>query len=101
MNLFKLSLMNIRQSIKNYGVYIFSMVFSIAVFYNFTTLIFSKQFLEIKDLSVVSMAGGMCAFVLIFFFIFFISYSSKFFIEQRKKSLEYTHLWVLKISRLH
>lgn len=85
MNLFKLSLMNIRQSIKNYGVYIFSMVFSIAVFYNFTTLIFSKQFLEIKDLSVVSMAGGMCAFVLIFFFIFFISYSSKFFIEQRKK----------------
>lgn len=85
MNLFKLSLMNIRQSIKNYGVYIFSMVFSIAVFYNFTTLIFSKQFLEIKDLNAVSMAGGMCAFVLIFFFIFFISYSSKFFIEQRKK----------------
>nr|WP_206001540.1 ABC transporter permease [Paraclostridium dentum] len=77
--------MNIRQSIKNYGVYIFSMVFSIAVFYNFTTLIFSKQFLEIKDLNAVSMAGGMCAFVLIFFFIFFISYSSKFFIEQRKK----------------
>lgn len=85
MNLFKLSLMNIRQSIKNYGVYIFSMVFSIAVFYNFTTLIFSKQFIEIKDLNAVSMAGGMCAFVLIFFFIFFISYSSKFFIEQRKK----------------
>lgn len=85
MNLFKLSLMNIRQSIKNYGVYIFSMVFSIAVFYNFTTLIYSKQFLEIKDLNAVSMAGGMCAFVLIFFFIFFISYSSKFFIEQRKK----------------
>jgi putative ABC transport system permease protein len=84
-NLFKLSLMNIRQSIKNYGVYIFSMVFSIAVFYNFTTLIFSKQFIEIKDLNAVSMAGGMCAFVLIFFFIFFISYSSKFFIEQRKK----------------
>lgn len=85
MNLFKLSLMNIRQSIKNYGVYIFSMVFSIAVFYNFTTLIYSKQFTEIKDLNAVSMAGGMCAFVLIFFFIFFISYSSKFFIEQRKK----------------
>lgn len=85
MNLFKLSLMNIRQSIKNYGVYIFSMVFSIAVFYNFTTLIFSKQFIEIKDLNAVSMAGGMCAFVLIFFFIFFIYYSSKFFIEQRKK----------------
>ncbi|MGL5651560.1 MAG: FtsX-like permease family protein [Paraclostridium sp.] len=85
MNLFKLSLMNIRQSIKNYGVYIFSMVFSIAVFYNFITLISSKQFTEIKDLNVVSMAGGMCAFVLMFFFIFFISYSSKFFIEQRKK----------------
>lgn len=85
MNLFKLSLVNIKQSIKNYGVYIFSMVFSIAVFYNFITLIFSKQFTEIKDISAVSMAAGMCAFVLIFFFIFFISYSSQFFIEQRKK----------------
>ncbi|GAA0704967.1 ABC transporter permease [Paraclostridium ghonii] len=85
MNLFKLSLKNIKQSIKNYGVYIFSMVFSISVFYNFTTLIFSKQFNEIKDINAVSMAAGMCALVLIFFFIFFISYSSKFFIEQRKK----------------
>ncbi|QEZ70461.1 FtsX-like permease family protein [Paraclostridium bifermentans] len=85
MNLFKLSLMNIRQSIKNYGVYIFSMVFSIAVFYNFTTLIYSKQFTEIKKLSVVTVSALMCALVLVFFFVFFISYSSQFFIEQRKK----------------
>lgn len=85
MNLFKLSLTNLKQSIKNYGVYIFSMVFSIAVFYNFTTLMYSKQFNSIDNMRTVSMAASMCALVLIFFFIFFISYSSKFFIEQRKK----------------
>lgn len=85
MNLFKISLMNIRQSIKNYVVYIFSMIFTISVFYNFTTLFFSKQFNELKDLEIVSMTAAVCTYVLIFFFIFFISYSSKFFIEQRKK----------------
>lgn len=85
MNLFKISLMNIRQSIKNYLVYIFSMIFTISVFYNFTTLFFSKQFNELKDLEIVSMTAAICTYVLIFFFIFFIAYSSKFFIEQRKK----------------
>ena len=85
MNFFKLSFMNLRQNIKNYGMYIFSMVFSIVVFYNFVTLIFSEQFRQIQDLNVISTLAMMCAMVLFLFFIFFISYSSSFFIEQRKK----------------
>lgn len=85
MNFFKLSFMNLKQNIKNYGMYIFSMVFSIIVFYNFITLIFSEQFRQIQDLSIVSALSGVCAMVLFLFFVFFISYSSSFFIEQRKK----------------
>ncbi|MEG2364713.1 MAG: FtsX-like permease family protein [Terrisporobacter sp.] len=85
MNFFKLSFMNLRQNIKNYGMYIFSMVFSIVVFYNFITLIFSEQFRSLQDLNIVSSLSGACALVLFLFFIFFISYSSGFFIEQRKK----------------
>lgn len=85
MNFFKLSFMNLKQNLKNYGMYIFSMVFSIVVFYNFVTLMFSEQFRQIQDLNVVSSLAGVCALVLCLFFIFFISYSSSFFIEQRKK----------------
>lgn len=85
MNFFKLSFMNLRQNIRNYGMYIFSMVFSIVVFYNFITLMFSEQFKALQDLKVISTISMMCAMVLCLFFIFFISYSSSFFIEQRKK----------------
>ena len=85
MNLFKLSFMNLKQNIKNYGMYVFSMIFSILVFYNFRTLSHSEQFNELQDIKVVSVISAMCAMVLFLFFIYFISYSSKFFIEQRKK----------------
>ena len=85
MNLFKLSFMNLKQNIKNYGMYIFSMIFSILVFYNFRTLRYSEQFNKLQDIKIVSVVSAMCAMVLFLFFIYFISYSSKFFIEQRKK----------------
>ena len=85
MNLFKLSFMNLKQNIKNYGMYIFSMIFSILVFYNFRTLTYSEQFNQLQDIKVVSVISAMCSMVLFLFFIYFISYSSKFFIEQRKK----------------
>ena len=85
MNFFKLSFMNLKQNIKNYGMYIFSMIFSIVVFYNFVTLMFSEQFRQIQDLNVISTLAMVCAMVLFLFFVFFISYSSSFFIEQRKK----------------
>lgn len=85
MNFFKLSFINLRQNIKNYGMYIFSMIFSIVVFYNFVTLMFSEQFRQIQDLNVIPTLAMVCAMVLFLFFVFFISYSSSFFIEQRKK----------------
>ena len=103
MNLFKLSFMNLKQNIKNYGMYIFSMIFSILVFYNFRTLTYSEQFNELQDIKVVSVISAMCAMVLFLFFIYFISYSSKFFIEQRKKEFGiYTFMGVenKKISLL-
>ncbi|WP_019240652.1 MULTISPECIES: FtsX-like permease family protein [Bacillus] len=85
MSYLKLSLMNVKQNLKNYGMYIFSMVFSIIVFYNFITLCFSEQFRSISTVQMISTIAYLCIYVLTLFFIFFISYSSKFFVEQRKK----------------
>ena len=103
MNFFKLSFMNLKQNLRNYGMYIFSMVFSIIVFYNFTSLMFSEQFRALQDLNVVSSIAGSCTMVLFLFFVYFISYSSSFFIEQRKKEFGiYTFMGVenSKISLL-
>lgn len=77
--------MNVKQNLKNYGMYIFSMIFSIVVFYNFLTVCFSDQFETVSNVSMVQTIAFMCIYVLTLFFIFFISYSSKFFVEQRKK----------------
>ncbi|WP_042348329.1 FtsX-like permease family protein [Bacillus massiliigorillae] len=85
MSFVKLSFMNVKQNLKNYGMYIFSMVFSIIVFYNFLTLCFSDQFRSISNVQMISAIAILCIYVLTLFFIFFISYSSKFFVEQRKK----------------
>ena len=103
MNFFKLSFMNLKQNLRNYGMYIFSMVFSIIVFYNFTSLMFSEQFRALQDLNIVSSIAGSCTMVLFLFFVYFISYSSSFFIEQRKKEFGiYTFMGVenSKISLL-
>ncbi len=103
MNFFKLPFMNLKQNLRNYGMYIFSMVFSIIVFYNFTSLMFSEQFRALQDLNIVSSIAGSCTMVLFLFFVYFISYSSSFFIEQRKKEFGiYTFMGVenSKISLL-
>ncbi|WP_206425651.1 hypothetical protein [Romboutsia sp. Marseille-P6047] len=69
MKLFKLSLMNLKQNIKNYGMYIFSMILSIVVFYNFETLVFSNQFKQLENLEVASSIAGVSAVVLSLFHI--------------------------------
>lgn len=86
MTLYKLTVMNLKQNLKNYRMYIFSMVFSIMVFYNFLTLSVSEQFRNLTANSdIISALAIVCLNVLLFFFLFFVSYSSRFFVEQRKK----------------
>lgn len=86
MNSFKLSMMNLKQNIKNYALYLFAMIFSVVVFYNFVSIYCSKEFSSNMDAHLVAQGASMSAsMILILFFIFFINYSSKFFIDRRKK----------------
>lgn len=85
MRLFKISLKNIKYNIKNYGMYIFSMLFCIAIFYNFVSIGSSEQLETMRDFRTFNALVGVCTFVLVIFFIAFIRYSTGFFVQQRKK----------------
>ncbi|MFI5359690.1 MAG: FtsX-like permease family protein [Halanaerobiales bacterium] len=88
MNSFKLTIMNFRRNLKTYGLYLMAMVFSVATYYNFTSMRYNPQFLEVKNISMYIESTSMTASILmILFLVFFIMYSSNFFLNYRKKEI--------------
>lgn len=85
MRLFKISLKNVKHNIKNYTMYILSMVVCIAIFYNFMCAGSSDDIEIMKDFTSMRALIGMCVFILILFFISFMNYSTEFFVSRRKK----------------
>ena len=88
MNSFKIAIINFKRNIKTYGLYLMAMIFSVAAYYNFLSMRYNPQFLESKDASAYIEGTSMIASMLmIMFLIFFIVYSSNFFLNQRKKEI--------------
>jgi len=80
--------MNFRRDIKTYGMYLMAMIFSVATYYNFVSMRHNPQFIEAKSISMYVKSSSMVASMLmILFLIFFIMYSSNFFLKQRKREL--------------
>ena len=85
MNSFKIAIINFKRNIKTYGLYLMAMIFSVAAYYNFLSMRYNPQFLESKDASAYIEGTSMIASMLmIMFLIFFIVYSSNFFLNQRR-----------------
>lgn len=86
MNSFKLALFNIKNNLQLYRFNLLSMVFGIAMFYNFVALIFnpSLALLSADDL-LIQATLYMTTILLVFFITFFILYSNSFFLKQRKR----------------
>ena len=88
MSSFKLTIMSFRRNIKTYGMYLMAMIFSVATYYNFASMRHNPQFRETMDLTVYVQSSSVTASLLmILFLIFFIMYSSNFFLNQRKKEI--------------
>lgn len=90
--LFKLSLKNIRKSIKDYSIYFFTLVFAVAMFYSFNSLdaqssmmVLSESKYEIVK-SIILIMGYVSVFVSIILG-FLIVYSNNFLIKRRKKEI--------------
>lgn len=88
MSSFKIVMINFKRNFRTYGLYIMSMIFSVATYYNFLSMSFNPQFQDTKEISMyVSIASGAATFFMTLFLVFFIIYSSNFFLNQRKKEI--------------
>lgn len=90
--LFKLSLKNIKKSIKDYSIYFFTLVFAVAMFYMFNSMDAQESMLELtsskRDLikGLVYIIGYISIFVSVILG-FLIVYSNNFLIKKRKKEI--------------
>ena len=88
MNSFKIAIINFKRNIRTYGLYLMAMIFSVATYYNFVSMRYNPQFLETKEISAYIEGSSITASMLmIMFLIFFIVYSSNFFLNQRKREI--------------
>lgn len=88
MTLFDLAVKNIRRNMKDYGLYIGSMIFSIAIYFTFVTLKYSDDMIREAGSST-KIAGIMnvSSVMLLIFIAIFIAYSNSFFMKKRKKEV--------------
>jgi len=88
MTLFDLAIKNIKRNIKNYMLYLSSIVFTIAVYFTFVTLQHSDNIMsEAGSVTKVSTLMNMSSILLLIFAAIFISYSNTFFLKKRKKEV--------------
>lgn len=88
--LFKLSIKNIRKSIKDYAVYFLTLILGVAIFYMFNSLDSQKAMLAVNDstAAIVELLVTMVAWASVFVAVvlgFLIVYANNFLIKRRKK----------------
>ncbi len=88
MTLFSIALKNIKRNFYNYFLYFVSMIFSIMIYYVFTSIQYNQQVLEltIRDAKIDAVFQTSSIVIAIFAAIF-IWYSNSFFIRKRKKEV--------------
>ncbi|MEG0773548.1 ABC transporter permease [Clostridium sp.] len=88
MGLFNIAFKNIKRNFYNYFLYSVSMVFSIMVYFTFTSIQYNTQIQQVVGASMqFSIVFKAAAIVIAVFVAIFIWYSNSFFIRKRKKEV--------------
>lgn len=88
MTLFNLALKNIRRNLGSYMIYFISMVFSIMIYYVFTSIQYNGQVVALREIkNSVEATFRTSSIVVAMFAGIFIWYSNSFFIKRRKKEV--------------
>ncbi|MBX4264340.1 FtsX-like permease family protein [Clostridium estertheticum] len=88
MNSFSIAFDNFKRNIKVYSLYIMSMIFSVIVFYNFVALKYNPDFQKANETnSYIKGTSIAVSYLLLLFIVFFIWFSSSFFLNQRKREI--------------
>ncbi|MCY6960669.1 ABC transporter permease [Clostridium brassicae] len=88
MTLFNMAIKNVKRNFYNYFIYFTSMVFSILIYFTFTSIQYNQQILDLADEIGKVASGFKAASVVIAIFVaIFIWYSNSFFTRKRKKEI--------------
>ena len=83
MSILQLSFSNFKRSLREYGMLILSLGFSVFIFFNFQNMVYSDSMKVIQAASV----------VFVVFLFFFVWYAVNVFLRQRKKEMGIYILW--------
>lgn len=88
MTLFNIAIKNVKRNFYNYFLYFVSMVFSIMIYYTFTSIQYNDQVIKLVSTSS-EIGGGLeeASIVIAIFVATFIWYSNSFFTRKRKKEI--------------
>lgn len=88
MNSLNMAFDNFRRNIKVYGLYVMSMIFSVLIYYNFIALKYNPDFEKAKEVTqYIKGTSTAVSYMLLLFIIFFVWFSSSFFLNQRKREI--------------
>lgn len=101
MTLFNIAIRNVRRNFYNYFLYFASTIFSIMIYYTFTSIKFNQQVLQIAGASQkVDVALSASSVVIAIFSAIFIWYSNSFFTRKRKKEIGLYSLMGIKKKQI-
>lgn len=88
--LFKLSIKNMKKSIKDYGIYFLTLVLGVAIFYMFNSLDSQQAMIQVSESTkeiiklMIEMLGIVSVFVAVILGLLIV-YANKFLVNRRKK----------------
>ena len=96
--LFKISLKNIRKSLKDYTVYFFTLILGVAIFYVFNAIDSQSVMLDVRAnvMDIIKLMNDMLSGVSVFVSCilgFLIIYASRFLIKRRNKEFGISYTW--------
>lgn len=88
MKLSQLVFKSMRKNIKHYYLYFFALIFSVTLYFSFTTLQYNPEVLTATKASGSATAGfGAATYLLYFIVLFFVLYANHLFMKRRSKEL--------------
>lgn len=81
----QITLKNLRQNIKHYGMFLFSLLLSIVLYFSFTTLKYSHSINNSNSLKIIQKGSSVGSTILFIIIIIFLMYANHLFIKRRTK----------------
>ncbi|ARJ51208.1 FtsX-like permease family protein [Staphylococcus lutrae] len=77
---------NFKQNLKHYGLYLFSLILSIALYFSFVTLKYTKDVTDTESAALLNKSAGIGEVFLFIIIVIFLLYANHLFIRRRTKS---------------